>query len=459
MKRLWTNAFWNASALTGGKLLVFVLLVTAARVLTLADFGFFTFIIALAHLLFHLMDGGAMTAVWREAATAPDGGRRAYLSALRLRVLTLAVGFVPLLPVLLWFDLTGEARVFLILAVLGMGVSSLVGLRQAVLRARERLREEALVQLTERFMYAAAGIVLLVAGAGLAGLGAALLFGHIAAFWLSGRFRLFPPDGEAAAAPDARNLARLAWPLGLASLFTVVYFRIDMVMLEKMRGAEETGLYGAAYRLIEAAMIAPAALLAAYFPRLARAAEGEGAGAAAVAPLAFLLHLATAGVCFGLAFAPEIMALFFGASFGPAGNTLRILLAALWAIFPNYLLTQMLIAGRRHRVFAGIVGCCAILNVLGNLALIPRWGGNGAAWTTVATESLLLVAAGRFLRGELRGVALQKILVPLHYGAIFLPLLLLLKWAAPAIGAGVGAIILLGWIGGAWRQFNRRLTR
>lgn len=459
MKRLWTNAFWNASALTGGKLLVFALLVTAARVLTLPDFGFFTFIIALAQLLYQLMDGGATTAVWRETATAADGGRRAYLSALKLRIITLTIGFLPLIPVWKRYEMTGEARAFLVLAVLGMGVASLVGLRQAVLRARERLREEAFVQLTERLVYAGVGMTLLALGGGLIGLGAAFLAGHLAALWLSSRFQLFPAATEASAEPGAWHLAKLAWPLGLAGLFTAVYFRIDMVMLQKMRGAEETGLYGAAYRLIEAAMIAPAALLAAYFPRLARAAEGDAPGAAAEAPLTLLLHIATAGACFGLVFAPEIMRVFFGAPFAPAGNTLRILLFALWAIYPNYLLTQMLIARRKQRIFAVIVGGCAALNILGNLALIPRWGGNGAALATVATETLLLVAAYRFLQGELRVVALQKIIVPLHYGAIYLPLLLLLRWVNPAIGAGVGLVIFSIWLGGAWRQFNRRLTR
>ena len=68
------------------------------------------------------------------------------------------------------------------------------------------------------------------------------------------------------------------------------------------------------------------------------------------------------------------------------------LLGALIFILPNGVLTQAAIARNRESVYAVAAGGAALVNIGLNLALIPKFGGLGAAWATIVTEMFLTVA-------------------------------------------------------------------
>ena len=131
-------------------------------------------------------------------------------------------------------------------------------------------------------------------------------------------------------------------------------------MLQAMRGEHEVGLYNAAYRLVEAAMIFPMAFLAAAFAGFARGWESDRPRLLAdyQRSMEWMLAIAMPGCAIGLVFAPEIIRLLFGPAFDGAAIDLRILLGALLLIYPNYVLTQLLIAGRQQVVYAAFVAGC-----------------------------------------------------------------------------------------------------
>jgi len=61
--------------------------------------------------------------------------------------------------------------------------------------------------------------------------------------------------------------ATLAVAAGLR-IAEVIYLRIDIVLLERLRGVEETGIYAVAARLSEVWYMVPVALMGAVFPAL-----------------------------------------------------------------------------------------------------------------------------------------------------------------------------------------------
>ena len=71
----------------------------------------------------------------------------------------------------------------------------------------------------------------------------------------------------------------IVWPSILAlmvvDLGTWVYFRIDILMIERMVGNIEAGLYGAAYTLFYACAVVASVMMAAIFPRLAGTKESD----------------------------------------------------------------------------------------------------------------------------------------------------------------------------------------
>ena len=68
-----------------------------------------------------------------------------------------------------------------------------------------------------------------------------------------------------------RAAAGEALPLWLATLFSLLYFKGDVVILKAFAGNAEVGAYSAAYKIFEGLMIVPSVVLAATFPPLARA--------------------------------------------------------------------------------------------------------------------------------------------------------------------------------------------
>ncbi|NLH49132.1 MAG: flippase [Myxococcales bacterium] len=457
MNRVWTNTLWKILAILGGKLLVFVLLFAAARRLSLADFGYFSFALAFGYILFPLIDAGLGTALWREATTAADAGRRAYSSSRRLLGATALGGLAIGLTVLCFFALPPAAFWLTVLILAGIAISVVVNLRQAVFKSRERLREDALVSLAANLAYVILGLLGLWAGAGLVGLGLAFLAGQGCGAYVAFRLALFTEPERVDPHPTPGELWRSSWPFALIGLFTVVYFRVDALLLERLAGAAEVGLYSAAYRLIEAAMILPAAFLAAYFPRLAREAETKPVSGDLTPHFQWLIGTAALGVVFGSFFAGDVLELLFGAAYRQGSSTLILLLPALLSIYPNYLLTTLLVAHRRQKSFMKITALCALANILLNCLAIPLWERLGAAGSTLVTEGLLTFLAVRELRPHLPRISLQKLLVPLNYAAIFGLLLGLLYFVSPsaAMVGGCG-LLILGLIA-AWWRFHRQV--
>jgi O-antigen/teichoic acid export membrane protein len=128
-------------------------------------------------------------------------------------------------------------------------------------------------------------------------------------------------------------------------------------------------------------------LLAATFPPLARA---QGAARRSwerlVAAALLALGLGCGLACYLLD--GRIIAI-FGAGFGRAAVSLRVLALGLPLLFLNYGLTHFLIArdlGRKNLAFSAAM---LVVNVGLNLVAIPRLGGPGAAWATVLTEAAL----------------------------------------------------------------------
>src|ERR687888_1701689 len=66
-------------------------------------------------------------------------------------------------------------------------------------------------------------------------------------------------------------LLRRALPLGLALMIATIYFRADAVLLSILKGAHAVGIYGVAYRLLEAIVAFPGFFYVSVFPLLAQA--------------------------------------------------------------------------------------------------------------------------------------------------------------------------------------------
>lgn len=195
-------------------------------------------------------------------------------------------------------------------------------------------------------------------------------------------------SGPSSAGLTPRLFFHDIFPLGAAVLISALYFRIDVYFIQQWQGFQPVGGYNAAFRLVEALRLLPAAVMAVTFPMLVHTSDMQLVrrigGRLAVAGLAL------AAVC-GLG-ATVIMPLIYGESYAYAAPAFAVLSLALPLFFLNYALTHQVIGWDGQRAYLAIVTLALAGNIAANLWLVPARGIVGAAIATVLTE--VIVTAG-----------------------------------------------------------------
>jgi O-antigen/teichoic acid export membrane protein len=197
----------------------------------------------------------------------------------------------------------------------------------------------------------------------------------------------------------------------IAGSAATVYNDIDKIMLSRLANLAATGVYGAAYRVIDVTMTPVRSLAAAAYPRFFR--KGAG-GMAATYPYALSLIaktalyglLASAGLWLLAPALPHVL----GSSYEAVVPAVRWLaLIPLLRCIHSFLADALSGAGLQ-RARTGIQAFVAVVNVVANLLILPGYSWRGAAWTSVGCDGLLVVVfwfAARYYRHALPRVLLN----------------------------------------------------
>lgn len=198
---------------------------------------------------------------------------------------------------------------------------------------------------------------------------------------IQGRKRFLPSE--------ARLMLRAGFPLVLTTLAGGVYHRIDQVMLHKMSGDQVLGPYVIAVQLTELFSALPVALMSALFPALSQSArDPERFDRYLRESYRFLLVLVFAACAVITPIAAPFIELFYGKQFLTSAPLLIVLIWSEVPIFFGVTLGSAIVAKglQRYTPYGAISG--AVVNILLNLVLIPRFGALGASWATVVSYTI-----------------------------------------------------------------------
>lgn len=188
----------------------------------------------------------------------------------------------------------------------------------------------------------------------------------------------------------AKKLIKDSWPLIFSSLAVAVYMRIDQIMIKEMLGDKEVGIYSAAVRLSEIWYFIPVIITSSLFPAIVSAKKiSEELYYTRLQRLYTLMVWIAIAIALPITFLGGwLVTLLYGEAYRAAGQVLMIhvwagvfvfLGVASGSWFTNENLQQYLF----YRTVLG-----ALINVVLNLALIPRLGVVGAAIATVIAQSM-----------------------------------------------------------------------
>jgi len=182
----------------------------------------------------------------------------------------------------------------------------------------------------------------------------------------------------------AKKLLRDCWPLFLSTLLTMIYLRIDQIMIGNMIGSGELGNYSVAVRISEVWYFIPIVISSSVFPAVVRAeATSEELYYAHLQRLynlmAFLAYIVAVPVAF---FSKEIIHILFSSVYNDAGPLLAILI---WTgLFTSLGAARnvFIVSKNWTRINLASIGLGCSLNIVLNFILIPEYGAMGAVGAT-----------------------------------------------------------------------------
>jgi O-antigen/teichoic acid export membrane protein len=191
-----------------------------------------------------------------------------------------------------------------------------------------------------------------------------------------------------------RRMLSESFPLMINHLLATLFFRIDVLILQPTWGDRAVGFYGAAYKYIDGINIIPSYFTLAIFPLMSRYAQTarDSLVRAYILSLRLLLMIALP-VAVGTPFiARELVLILGGSQYLPDSMiALQLLIWFLPFSFINQVTQYVLIAIDQQRFLTKAFLIGVTFNVVVNLLLIPRYGYQAAAITTVFSEWALLI--------------------------------------------------------------------
>jgi O-antigen/teichoic acid export membrane protein len=169
-----------------------------------------------------------------------------------------------------------------------------------------------------------------------------------------------------------------------------VYNDIDKTMLARLGDLSATGIYGAAYRLIDVSLVPVKSVLSAAYPGCFRAGQEGVSGS-----IKYMKRLLPKPVGFAVVI---VMSLFFCAPILPhilGKEYAHAVVALRWlALLPllktfHFFFADALTGSGYQGIRTMIQFVVAAVNVLVNLWIIPAYSWRGAAWSSLGCDGLL----------------------------------------------------------------------
>lgn len=369
-----------------------------------------------------------------------------------------------------------ELPFFLLAAAVLPGAWILVA--ESCLLGMERMVVMARVQCAEVLARVVGAVVLVEMGHGLAGVFAMVLLLRCLVVLAYARLPWLPRPSRALVtrALLRERIAEIPVFFGIALLATLAT-RLDVILLSRLQGLEQVGIYAAAARLYDAALMLPTVAALAMMPALARLFADDAARFGELLQATLRRSLA-GGVLVALAVAAcahLVIGLLYKPEMAPAAAVLRCLIFAAVLMTADQILSSTMVAAKAQQEDMKALARGLVVLVAGLLLLGWAWGPLGAAAAVLAAQvcrvslrirwartalglpglwpewrrQLLAATAG--VAGLLAGMALP---VAWDWLAAWA-----LAWAAWALAARAGGLVGPDWrqrLAGWWRAAARR---
>lgn len=386
-------------------ILSFYLIITISKLLGVGGFGAYTTIFSYLAIFQIFASFGLKNLLTREIAQNRSEVA-GYLTNSSLISVPFSIICIGLLLALVYF-LGYEGIIITATLILSISLiaSALIDCFEGVLVGLEKLDIIGIFSIAENLLRVVLSLLFLYKGHGLISLVViftAVRFAKLLFYLLYVHFKIekikFKVNLE-----SSRKLIKSAKTFAFIMACVTIYWKADVIMLSKIAGVSEVGIYSAAFRILFLGMILVDSFVNSLYPVISNYFKSSRENfEIACRKASRLLILVALPISIAVSLqAEKIILLLFNEEYLPAAKVLQILI---WCLIP-YALSQIfayaLLASNQQKVDLGVNASSMVANIVLNLILIPRYGIMGATIATFVSIHLYVALQIPFIINKL----------------------------------------------------------
>lgn len=396
----------NTAVLMGSQVITwtmsFILLLFLPRYLGPVDYGRLYVAGSIMTIFLLIIDFGGRYSISKEVARNKDKVGEIAVSAIGIRILLWIISFI----VLLIFVAITNYHPLEKTLILIFGVSMLwEGIRQVLwscFQGFEKMRFPAIGNISEQVFITTVAIIALLLGANFLVIGIIYTLGRLINFLIHVKYSsLIIKDIPKFKFSESFKIIKKGIPYFFWSIFGIIYYRVDAIMLSFMTPENIVGAYGAAYRFFDILMFIPSIFSVAVFPIFSRIyKDKENLASTTTKSIDFIIIAGIPVSILIFIFAPEIINLFYGLKqYTSSVIVLKIFAIGVILVYIDMILGTAILASDKLKEWTLVALGAVFVNIGFNYIMIPftqqyyNNGGIGAAIATLITELFVMLWA------------------------------------------------------------------
>jgi O-antigen/teichoic acid export membrane protein len=307
--------------------------------------------------------------------------------------------------------LDNQALIAMALLYIGLAPASINKGLTSIFYAFQKAEIPAAVTTITTINKAVLGVFALLMGYGIVGLaGVSILLNLITLailFWSARRVMREADVEDVTKQPDGaliKSMTTESRPLMFNHFLATIFFQIDVILLEALRGAVVVAQYSVAYKWLMSINVVPAFFTQALFPVMSRQWSENPPSLKRSYTLAIKIMVALTiplAILFSI-LAETLTIILGGAEYLPGGAV--ALQIVIWSIpfgWANSVTQYALIAVEKQRAITRAYIMAVVFNVVANLIFIPPYGYQAAAVITILSELVLFIPFAYLMQSAL----------------------------------------------------------
>jgi O-antigen/teichoic acid export membrane protein len=449
-RKLAKNTVFYTAALAGQKVLSFFYFIILARGIGVENTGKFTFALSFTAIFAMVLDLGLTQVIIRETAKEPEKSEKYLASIMGFKLVGSLLVYILIVILVNVMGYPETTKDLVYVSALVMLVDCYTLSIYGVIRGKQNLFFESVGTVLNQAIVLVVGSALIFLKANLTVIMAVYLLASVANF-LWAWFNLNKSFGLRLKAlfdwPTWRFLLLLAAPFAVAGIFNRIFSSIDVVLLSRLQGDYEVGIYSVAFKVAFALQFVALAFLAAIYPAFSYyyAHEKERLSQLFVKAMYWLVFLAAPMSIGVISISDKVIVPVFGADYLQSVRPLNILMLSLMFVFLCFPVGALLNAcGKqtRHTVNLGIV---AGFSVLANLAMIPMFSYIGTAWVNLLSYFLLfvldIIVVNSIIKYDKKFLLVSFLKTAVACGAMYLSVIVVKEQIHFILAVVIGAVV------------------